>query len=51
MKNHRKIWLWLSAGVSLVVGFLLVMSDSGAGWFLIISGISYLGLSTRDGQT
>ncbi len=50
--NHRqKIWLWVSAAVSLIVGFILVMSDSGAGWFLIIMGIIYIGGSTRIGQS
>jgi hypothetical protein len=51
MKNRQQIWLWLSAAVSFVVGFILFMSDSSAGWFLIILGITYLGISTRPGQT
>jgi hypothetical protein len=51
MKEHPKIWLWLSAAVLFVVGFVLVMSDSAAGWFLIILGITYLSASTRPGQT
>jgi len=51
MNNRPKIWLWLSAAALLVVGFLLVMSDSGAGWFLIILGITYLGISTQSGQS
>ena len=50
MNNRQKIWLWLSAAVSFVVGFILVMSDSSAGWFLIILGITYLGISTKPGQ-
>jgi hypothetical protein len=33
------------------VGFVIVMSDSSAGWFLIILGITYLGVSTDRGQT
>jgi hypothetical protein len=49
--DSQKIWLWLSAAVLFVVGFILVMSDSSAGWFLIILGITYLGLTTRPGQT
>jgi len=40
----------LSAAVSFVVGFILVLNDSGAGWFLIIMGIVYIGASTRAGQ-
>ncbi len=50
MHNRQKAWLWLSAAVSFVVGFLLVLNDSGAGWFLIILGITYIGASTRAGQ-
>ena len=51
MNNRQKIWLWVSAAVSLIVGFILVMSDSAAGWFLIIMGIIYIGVSTRIGQS
>ena len=51
MNGRQKIWLWFSAAVLFVVGFILVMSDSGAGWFLIILGITYLGVSTGRGQT
>jgi hypothetical protein len=51
MKNGQKTWLWLSAIVSFVVGFILVMNDSGAGWFLIIMGMVYIGSLTRPGQT
>jgi len=40
----------LAAAVSFVVGFILVLSDSGAGWLLIILGMSYIGVSTRAGQ-
>lgn len=50
MHNRQKAWLWLSAAVSFVVGFVLVLNDSGAGWFLIIMGIIYIGTSTRAGQ-
>ena len=28
MNNRQKIWLWLSAAILFVVGFILVMSDS-----------------------
>ena len=51
MNNRQKIWLWFSAAVLFAVGFILVMSDSGAGWFLVILGITYLGISTGRGQT
>ena len=51
MDNRQRVWLWLSAAVSFNVGFILVLNDSGAGWFLIIMGITYLGTSTRAGQT
>jgi hypothetical protein len=50
MHNRQRAWLWLSAAVSFVVGFILVLNDSGAGWFLIIMGIIYLSASTRAGQ-
>jgi hypothetical protein len=50
MENRQRVWLWLSAAVSFVVGFLLVWNDSGAGWFLIMMGIIYFGVSTRAGQ-
>jgi hypothetical protein len=36
--------------VSFVVGFILVLNDSGAGWLLIIMGIMHIGASTRAGQ-
>ena len=51
MHNRQRTWLWLAAAVSFVVGFILVLNDSGAGWFLIILGMSYIGISTRSGQT
>ncbi len=50
MHNRQRAWLWLSAAASFVVGFVLVLNDSGAGWFLIIMGITYGGASTRAGQ-
>ena len=50
MQNRQKYWLWFSAAVLFVVGFILVLNESGAGWFLIILGITYLGASTRAGQ-
>ena len=50
MQNHQRTWLWLAAAVSFVVGFILVLNDSGAGWLFAIFGMSYLGVSTRAGQ-
>jgi len=50
MNKNQKTWLWLSAIVSFVVGFMLVLNDSGAGWFLIIMGIVYISGTTRAGQ-
>ena len=51
MHNRQRTWIWLAAAFSFVMGFILVLNDNGAGWFLIIIGISYLGISTRAGQT
>ena len=50
MHNRERAWLWLSAAVLFIVGFILVLNDSGAGWFLIILGITYIGASTQAGQ-
>ena len=50
MHNRQRAWLWLAATVSFVAGFILVLSDSGAGWFLIIMGTIYIGALTRAGQ-
>ncbi len=50
MNASPQIWLWVSATISLIAGFLLVMNDSGAGWFLIIMGIIDIGASTRPGR-
>jgi hypothetical protein len=50
MDNRQRAWLWLSAAVSFVVGLVLVLNDSGAGWFLIIMGTIYIGALTRPGQ-
>ncbi len=50
MNASPQIWLWVSAAVSLIAGFLLVMNDSSAGWFLILMGIINLGATTRAGR-
>ena len=51
MQNRQRVWFWLAAAILFVVGFILVMNDSTAGWFLIIMGITYIGASTRAGQS
>lgn len=48
--QNRQRWLIGSAIVLFVVGLLLVLNDSAAGWFLILLGITYIGVSTRAGQ-
>ena len=50
MTNHERVWLWLAAIVAFVVGFILVLNDSGAGWFLVIMGIINIGASTHAGK-
>jgi len=50
MHKRQRAWLWLSAAVLFIAGFMLVLNDSGAGWFLIILGITYIGASTQAGQ-
>jgi hypothetical protein len=46
MDKQDKIWMWSSAAVSMAMGFILVLNDSGAGWFLVILGITIIGTST-----
>jgi hypothetical protein len=36
MDKRQRTWTWLAAVMSFVVGLILVLNDSGAGWFLII---------------
>lgn len=50
MLTREMTWLWLSAAVSFVFGFILILNNSGAGWFLIIMGIIDVGASTPAGQ-
>ena len=50
MQNRQRIWTWIAAAFSFVVGIIFVLSDSAAGWFFIIMGMVYLGGSTRPGQ-
>jgi hypothetical protein len=50
MNKSKAIWYWVSAILSILMGVFILMKDSSAGWFLIIMGIVYIGLSTRAGQ-
>lgn len=50
MNTNPRTWLWVSAAVALITGFVLVMNDSGAGWFLILLGILNIGATTRAGR-
>ncbi len=49
MDNRQRAWFWAAAGLSFIVGLILVLNDSSAGWVFIIIGISYLGAATRAG--
>ncbi len=50
MSTSSPAWLWLAAAVSLIAGFVFVMKDSSAGWFLIIMGIIDIGAAARPGR-
>jgi hypothetical protein len=50
MNKQDQVWLWISAVVSMVMGSILVLNDSSAGWFLIILAITYIGASTGTAQ-
>jgi hypothetical protein len=50
MDNRERIWIWSAAALSFVVGLVLVLNDSSAGWIFFIIGIGYLGASTRAGR-
>ncbi len=43
-------WAWGAAALSFIVGIVLVLNDSAAGWIFFILGITYLGASTQQGQ-
>lgn len=49
MDKQDKIWMWITAAVSMAMGFILVHNDNGAGWFLVILGITVIGTSTGAG--
>ena len=48
--HNRQRALIGSAAAMAVVGLILVLNDSAAGWIFFIIGPSYLGISTRAGQ-
>jgi hypothetical protein len=50
MTNRQRAWIVSAAVVSFVVGFLLVLNDSSAGWIFFIFGLSYLATLTRASQ-
>jgi len=50
MHNRPRALIW-SAAATFVVGLILVLNDSAAGWIFFIIGLSYIGASTRAGQT
>ena len=51
MSNRPRAWLLSAAVLAFVVGLILVISGSAAGWFFFILTPVYLGASTRAGQT
>jgi hypothetical protein len=50
MDKGQRTCLWLAAAASFGVGLLLVLNDSGAGWFLIIMGLVDVGVLARPDQ-
>ncbi len=51
MHNHSRAWLWSAAAISFIMGIILVLNDnSGAGFFFILMGITYIGAATPAGQ-
>jgi hypothetical protein len=51
MQNRSRVWLWIAAAISFIMGLILVLNDnSGAGLFFVLMGITYLGASTRSSQ-
>ena len=49
MHNRQRALLWPAAAMA-VVGLILVLNDSAAGWIFFIIGLSFIGASTRAGQ-
>lgn len=50
MKLQDKVWLWIAAAVSMVMGSILVLNNNAAGWFLIILGAADIAASTDPAQ-
>ena len=50
MHNRRRAFMWSAAAISFVVGLILVLNDSAAGWVFVVIGLSYLGASTDAGN-
>jgi uncharacterized membrane protein YedE/YeeE len=50
MKIQDKVWLWLAAAVSMVMGSILVLNNNAAGWFLIILGLADIAASSDIAQ-
>jgi hypothetical protein len=50
MHNRSRAWLWSAAAISFIMGITLVLNDNrGAGLFLILMGITYIGAATPEG--
>lgn len=50
MNTSPQVGLWIAGAGALIAGFLLVMNDSTAGWFLIIMGMIDIGATTRPAR-
>ena len=48
MSRSDKLWLWVTAVSSIVMGYVLVLNDTAAGWFLIFLGLTYIFALSRD---
>lgn len=46
MNNRLRIWLWIIAPFAIITGILIVRNQGPLiGWFYIIAGICFLGIS------
>jgi hypothetical protein len=50
MLGRRRTWLWIEAGASAVVGFLLVLRESSAGWLFVLLALVYVALLASPGS-
>jgi hypothetical protein len=50
MNRTDKLWLMITAGVSIILGSALVLNGTAAGWFLIFLGLTYVAASAGIGQ-